>query len=83
MTASIDILPIWKKNATSEEFLSECAAMARKWPERSGKVVVIMEETMPNGHTVLRIYSQGATLNERIGLMTIAQHGELERCRNT
>ena len=57
--------------------------MARKWPERSGKVVVIMEETMPNGHTVLRIYSQGATLNERIGLMTIAQHGELERCRNT
>lgn len=82
MTATIDILPIWKKGATGEEFLLECAAMARKWPERCGKLVILMEETMPNGHTKLRTYSRGATLNELIGLLTIAQHDEIDNSRS-
>lgn len=40
-TATIDYLPIWKKNATSAERLRELAMIADKHPERFAKWVLV------------------------------------------
>lgn len=41
MTASIDILPIWKKDAPTHERLYELAEVARKHPDRFDKWVIV------------------------------------------
>lgn len=41
MTASIDYLPIWKKDAPAHERLYELAEIARKHPERFAKWVLV------------------------------------------
>lgn len=41
MTASIDYLPIWKKDAPVHERLYELAEVARKHPERFQKWVIV------------------------------------------
>ena len=41
MTASIDYLPIWKKDAPAHERLYELAEVARKHPERFQKWVIV------------------------------------------
>ena len=42
MTVSnIELLPIWKRNATAHERLYELSEMARKWPERFQKWVIV------------------------------------------
>lgn len=41
MTASIDILPIWKKDAPAHERLYELAEIARKHPDRFDKWVLV------------------------------------------
>lgn len=74
MTASnISYLPIWKDGATPAERFSEFEAMARKRPERFGKIVVLYEETLADGRTVLRRFSDHCTTNELIGLLGIAK----------
>lgn len=69
MTASIDYLPIWKKDSTAEEWLLELACIARKYPERFEKAVIVLQETLPNGNIKHRTYSRGAKLLEQIGLI--------------
>lgn len=44
MTASISTLPVWKKDSTAAEWLTELAAMALEHPERWGRLVVIFEK---------------------------------------
>jgi hypothetical protein len=41
MTATVDYLPIWKKNATAGERLRELALIADKHPERFQKWVIV------------------------------------------
>lgn len=41
MNASIDYLPIWKKNAPAHERLMELAEIARKHPDRFRKWVLV------------------------------------------
>jgi hypothetical protein len=41
VTASIDYLPIWKKDAPTHERLYELAEVARKHPERFQKWVIV------------------------------------------
>lgn len=74
MTAKIDFLPIWKKNATREERLFELAAIARKNPERFKRFVILYEETMPNGNTRLRHFAENCTTTEAVGLCQIGVH---------
>lgn len=52
MTASIDYLPIWKKDSTPAEWLQEIAAVAMKYPERFGRVVIIFEESNKEGQGI-------------------------------
>ncbi len=44
MTASIDFLPVWKKDATPCERLQEIAEIARKYPERFQSMVIVYQE---------------------------------------
>lgn len=41
MTATIDYLPIWKKGAPTHDRLYELAEIARKYPERFQKWVIV------------------------------------------
>lgn len=75
MTAKSNIshLPIWKDGATPAERFSEFEAMARQYPDRFGKIVVLYEETLADGRTILRRFSDHCTTNELIGLLGIAK----------
>lgn len=81
MTATIDHLPVWKKNSTAEEWLLELAAMARKHPERYARAVIVIEETKSTGNTRQRCYSRNAPLAYRLGMLVIAQAEELAESR--
>ena len=59
----------------------EIAAMARKYPERFARTVVVIEETTPNGHTRQRCYSRNAPLTTRLGMLVVAQADELAEAR--
>jgi len=73
MSASIDYLPIWKKDSTAEEWFLEIAAVARKYPERFEKVCVIMQETLANGNTLDRNFSRGVRTTELLGMLELAK----------
>lgn len=78
---NMSYLPIWKEGATAEERFFELSMMARKNPERFKKVVVVFEETRPNGCTVLRYMSDHLTTNELLGIFVVAQTKVLEDTR--
>ena len=44
MSASISTLPVWKKDSSPAEWLSEISALALQYPERFQRIVVIFEE---------------------------------------
>lgn len=77
MTASISTLPIWKKDSTPTEWLSELAAMALENPERFSKVIVIYEEETIRGEvegSIVRWACHNIDTNTGIlGLMVSAQ----------
>jgi hypothetical protein len=72
MTATVSTLPVWKKGATTAEWLQELSAMALERPERWAKVVVILGEANTEGAIVnVRYYGNEAlkTNSEILGLM--------------
>jgi hypothetical protein len=73
---NVKLLPVWKKGSSLEEWFHEFAMLARQHPKRFGKMVIVYEETLPNGNTVLRTHSHGAmNLCERMGVL---QQGALD-----
>ena len=71
MSASIDYLPIWKKNATSAERFYELALVAQKHPERFGKIAVIYEEDREDGRTQVRQISNNCDTTQLLGLLQL------------
>ena len=71
MSASIDYLPLWKKNATPFERFYELALVAQKHPERFGKVAVIYEETLKDGCTQIRQISDNCDTTQLLGLLQL------------
>ena len=74
MTASINYLPIWKKNATAEERFLEIAAIARKHPERFNKILVVYEEELPDKNTVTHCACHNASTTELLGLLELGKY---------
>lgn len=74
VTASVDYLPVWKKGATTEERLLELAQIAHKHPDHFGRFVIVYEETLPNGNTLVRQMSRGCTTNEVLGLLELGKN---------
>lgn len=75
-------IPVWKRNSTAEEFLQEVATVARKYPDRFEKMIVMHEETLPSGRTVVRYATRGASLNELLGLIEIGKRRIIERAES-
>lgn len=74
MTAdNVDYLPIWKKGSTAEEFLMEVAAIARKHPERFGRIAVIYEQTLEDGSTKVDYQCKNTTTTELMGVIELAK----------
>lgn len=78
---NVDYLDVWKKNASAEDRFLEMAMIARKHPERFGKIAIVYEETLANGCTVLRQISNGCNTNELVGILEIGKLKVLEDTR--
>lgn len=72
MNNDVSYLPIWKKNASVAERLEEIALIARKYPERFDKLVVLYVETLPGptpaGLSQLRYIDSNTTTHEFMGI---------------
>lgn len=67
MNASIHTLPIWKKNSTPAEWLSEVAAMALEHPERFARMALVYESQVDeNGQVHTRWQSYGIPTNSDV-----------------
>lgn len=81
MTASIDFLPVWKKDSTAEEWCLELACIARKYPERFARAVIVLDEDLPNGNTKSRYYYRGMRLLEIVGLLEMGKDLVMTECK--
>ncbi len=67
MTASISTIPVWKKDSTAAEWLTELASMALEHPERWARVVVVYEKVNADGLSIeTRNVSYNITSNTEI-----------------
>jgi len=73
--AEIATLPIWKKDASAYERLSELALLAKEHPERFEKFVIVYLETLKTGRWQIRVMNHGTHLVDTIGLLEL---GKLE-----
>src|SRR4030066_331864 len=78
---NVDYLAVWKKNASAEDRFLEMAMIARKHPERFGKIAIVYEETLANGCTVLRPISNGCNPHALGGTLEIGTLKVLEDTR--
>ena len=79
MTAYIDSLPIWKKDATAEEWFLEIAAVARKHPERFHRAAVVFDELLKNGNKRTDYYCRNTNTNELLGLLVFGQQAVIRQ----
>lgn len=71
MNENLATLPIWKKDATAYERLSELALLAREHPERFERFVIVYRETKKTGNWQIRTMEYGGDLESRLGLLTL------------
>lgn len=71
---NVSTLPIWKKDATAYERLSELALLAREKPERFEHFVIVYRETTVNGRWRIRTMEHGGELASRIGLLELGKN---------
>ena len=81
MSASLEILPVWKKHPSAVDWLQKLAAIALVHPEQFEKAVIVYQETKASGNTVSRTASRGATINELIGIIEIGKLDLIEDSR--
>lgn len=73
MNDNLSTLPIWKKDATAYERLSELALLAREKPERFLSFVIVYQQTLPNGNWKIRIMEHQGDLASRLGLLELGK----------
>lgn len=73
MNDNVATLPIWKRDASAYERLSELALLAREHPERFNTFVIVYQETKANGNWQIRTMEFGGDLASRIGLLYLGQ----------
>lgn len=70
MTATIDYLPIWKKNAPVHERLQELAEIARKHPERFQKWVLVYAEDNDQRFKVRVMQGDGTRTSDILAVLS-------------
>ena len=80
--AEISTLPIWKKDASAYERLSELALLAKEKPERFDKFVIVYLETTSTGRYRVRLMNHNTRLVETLGLLELGKLEEFqESCK--
>ena len=72
MTNNVFMLPDWKKNGTAEDRFNELAVMARLYPEKFSRVVVIYEEDLPDDRSKMQWAGTPLSTRELLGIITQA-----------
>ena len=70
MTASVDYLPIWKRNATTGERLRELALIADKHPDRFRKWVIVYCEDNDKCFKTRYIQGEETRTSDCLGVLT-------------
>lgn len=75
MSASFHTLPVWKKDSTPAEWLSEISGLAMERPERFGRIVIVFEKTNEKGHAIeTRWHQYGIETNtDIVGTLEVAK----------
>lgn len=81
MTASIDYLPIWKKGAPAHERLYELAEIARKYPERFEKWVIVYCEDNAKVFKTRWMNGEGTSTSDSLGVLQAGLHTVWEETR--
>ena len=76
--ASISVLPIWKKDATAAERLSELASYALANPERFDRFVICYRERLPSGNLKYRYLQFGCDIDQMVGMFEIGKSESLK-----
>ena len=71
--SEITTLPIWKRNASAYDRLSELALLAKEKPERFHDFVLVYRETKPSGNWQIRTMEFEGDLASRIGLLELGK----------
>lgn len=74
MSDNITTLPIWKKDASVYERLSELALLAREKPERFHDFVLVYRETTKTGAWNVRTMEHEGDLASRLGLLDLGKN---------
>lgn len=73
MSATISVLPVWKKDASPSEWFMEMAAMALASPERFRRIAVVYEEHNNEGSITRHASYKVETNSDVLGLMETAK----------
>jgi hypothetical protein len=73
VTASIDYLPIWKKDAPAHERLQELAEIARKHPERFQKWILVYCEDNDKRFLTRYMQGEGTRTSDCLAILSAAQ----------
>lgn len=74
MTATVDYLPIWKKNATAGERLRELALIADKHPERFAKWVLVYCEDNDQRFKVRYMQGEETRTSDCFAVLSAGSH---------
>jgi len=69
VSATVDYLPIWKKNATTGERLRELALIADKHPERFERWVIVYMEIPAGQFRVRHMSHEGSKTIDCLGIL--------------
>lgn len=73
MSDTLLILPVWKKGASAEDWFSDMANFARKYPERFRKMVLVYDEDIGNDQSRIGYYCHACSTTEAFGLLAMGQ----------
>jgi hypothetical protein len=65
--------PNWKKDASAAERLDELAGLAREYPGRFERFVIVYKETMPGGRLKYRSLEYNCDLDQQIGMFELGK----------
>lgn len=67
MSATVTAIPVWKKNATPSEWLSELSSLSMESPENWSRIVVIFEKVNSENVPIeSRWHSYGIKTNQDV-----------------
>mgnify|MGYP001593666565 CR=1 FL=1 len=72
--SEITTLPIWKRDASAYDRLSELALLAREKPEFFESFVIVYKEVKQNGNWQIRTMELGGDIALQLGLLELGKN---------